>query len=99
MKSTLLLAVPAVILGMAAASPARAGEGSCDYQSCTPTFVTVFELVQGGSVPGVPFPTRRGAFISHFDEGGAPRSLVTPVESSLKETLVEVPCTPEYEPS
>lgn len=36
----------------------------------------------------VPDPTRRGRFISHFDENGAPQSIVTPSDSDT--TCVEV---------
>jgi hypothetical protein len=36
----------------------------------------------------VPYPTRRGMFISHFSDNGAPQSIVTPSDS---DTTCEVP--------
>lgn len=36
----------------------------------------------------VPYPTRRGMFISHFSDNGAPQSIVTPSDSDT--TCVEV---------
>ena len=64
-----LVALVSLIAGSAAIStPAQAGE-SC--KTCTTKY-------QSYSVPD---PTRRGAFISHFNAAGAPQSLTTPSES------------------
>ena len=52
---------------VATVTPAQA----CSYEVCTTKY-------QSYSVPD---PTRRGAFISHFNAAGAPQSLTTPSES------------------
>lgn len=64
-------------------TPSTAGE-SCYYLPCTTTYHQYT----------VPNPTRRGMFISHFDENGVPQSIVTPSDSDT--TCTEVVLNSNY---
>ena len=87
MRTSVSLAASLCLMILSNVAPAQAGSRySC--HDCTPTWMSV--IVKGGTAHDVPFPTRRGNLISHFDANGVPQSIVTPVDSH--EELVEIPC-------
>jgi hypothetical protein len=86
MRTSVSLAASLCLMAISGIVPAQAGT-SYGCHNCVPTFMSI--VTSSGS-HGVPDPTRRGRFVSHFDSVGVPQSIVTPADSG--EQLVEVPC-------
>ena len=89
MRTSVSYAASLCLVTLTSVVPAQAGSLYGCHDECTPT--TMSTLVTSGT-HDVPFPTRIGRFISHFDSVGVPQSIVTPEGSHL--VVTEIPCPP-----